>query len=124
MNAMRSRCAGSMFAWILNTKPASFSSNGSTTRVVASRGRGAGAWSTKKPSSSSTPKLLIAEPKNTGVWRAARYAPLSKAWVAPRTSSTSSRNAAASSPRKAAASAEPSRSIVRLRPARPSSAAS
>jgi len=67
MNATRSRCCGSMFAWILNTKPVSFSSAGATSRVVVARGRGAGACSTKKSSSSCTPKLLTAEPKNTGV---------------------------------------------------------
>ena len=36
------------------------------------RGSGAGACATNARSSSSTPKLLIAEPKNTGVWRPAR----------------------------------------------------
>jgi hypothetical protein len=65
---MRSRCAGSMFAWILNTKPVNFSSSGVTTRVTVGRGSGGGAHSTKASSTSRTPKLLIAEPKNTGVW--------------------------------------------------------
>src|SRR6266436_3346080 len=37
-NATRSRCAGSMFAWILNTKPASAGSAGSTVRSRAPRG--------------------------------------------------------------------------------------
>ena len=72
MNAMRSRCFGSMFAWILNTKPVSFSSVGSTTRVVVAHGRGGGACSTKKSSSGCTPKFTMAEPKNTGVCRPAR----------------------------------------------------
>ncbi len=65
--AMRSRCCGSMFAWILNTNPENFSSYGSIVRVVASRGCGGGACSTNSSSSSRTPKLLMAEPKNTGV---------------------------------------------------------
>ena len=72
MNAMRSRWPGSMFAWILNTKPVSASSCGSTSRVVVARARGAGAYSTNADSSSVTPKLLIAEPKNTGVCVPAR----------------------------------------------------
>ena len=54
---MRSRCPGSMLAWILNTKPARAGSVGSTSRVVAPRGRGGGACATKEPSSSSTPKF-------------------------------------------------------------------
>ncbi len=72
MNAMRSRCCGSMFAWILKTKPVSFASAASTTRSRVSRGSGAGACVAKCASSSSTPKLLIAEPKNTGVCLPAR----------------------------------------------------
>src|SRR3546814_4723938 len=51
-------------SWILNTKPLSFGSAGSTMRVVVSRGRGDGAWRTKKSRSSCTPKLFTAEPKN------------------------------------------------------------
>jgi len=43
-----------------------------TSRVVVARGRGAGACSTKKSSSSCTPKLFTAEPKNTGVCLPAR----------------------------------------------------
>src|SRR4030088_771795 len=43
-NAIRSRCAGSMFAWILNTKPASAASPGATVRSRALRGSGPGAW--------------------------------------------------------------------------------
>ncbi len=67
MNAMRSRCCGSMFAWILNTKPVSLSSLGVDLALLVSRGSGAGACFAKCASSSSTPKLEIAEPKNTGV---------------------------------------------------------
>ena len=69
---MRSRCAGSMLAWILKTKPASGVSAGCTVRSRAARGKGPGACAVKAASSSSTPKLLIAEPKNTGVCRPAR----------------------------------------------------
>ena len=65
--AMRSRCLGSMFAWILNTKPETFSSCGSTVRVSVGAGRGGGASSTSPWSSSRTPKLLTALPKKTGV---------------------------------------------------------
>ena len=44
---------------------------GSTSRWSSSRAAAAAAHGRRKPpSSSSTPKLLIAEPKNTGVWRA------------------------------------------------------
>ena len=70
-NAMRSRCCGSIFAWILNTKPVNAGSLGSTSRVLpfaktASRGCGGGAQSTSARSTSRTPKLLMPEPKNTG----------------------------------------------------------
>jgi hypothetical protein len=40
---------------------------GCTSREVVARALGAGACSTKKSSSNCTPKLLTAEPKNTGV---------------------------------------------------------
>ena len=72
MNATRSRCCGSMLAWILNTKPLSFGSNASTARCTVVRGSGAGACRAKCASSSSTPKLEMAEPKNTGVCWPAR----------------------------------------------------
>ena len=65
---MRSRCFGSMLAWILNTKPENGASAGSTMRAVpASRGCGCGAQSSSACRISCTPKLLIPEPKNTGV---------------------------------------------------------
>ena len=72
MNATRSRCIGSMFAWILNTNPLIAASLGSTIRVVVPRLLGAGACSTKKSSSSCTPKLFTAEPKKTGACLPAR----------------------------------------------------
>ena len=67
MKATRSRCCGSMLAWILNTKPVSLFSSGAISRPVVERACGAGACSTKKSSSGCTPKLLTPEPKNTGV---------------------------------------------------------
>ena len=56
-----------MLAWILNTNPLNAGSVGDTSRTVASRSRGLGAHSTKAFKISRTPKLLIAEPKKTGV---------------------------------------------------------
>ena len=74
MNAIRSRCPGSMFAWILNTKPVSVVLERRRRCARSSRAAAArGASSTNADSSSVTPKLLIAEPKNTGVCRPARY---------------------------------------------------
>jgi hypothetical protein len=40
--------------------------------MILEHGNGDGAYSTNAASSSVTPKLLIADPKNTGVWRPAR----------------------------------------------------
>ncbi len=67
MKAMRSRWFGSMFAWILNTKPVIFGSVGATARVSASWPRGGGATSASPSIRSRTPKLRKAEPKKTGV---------------------------------------------------------
>ncbi|MCY1438014.1 hypothetical protein D9M71_541960 [compost metagenome] len=67
MKAMRSRCFGSMFAWILKMKPENFSSTGSTVRSLATRASGRGAQSTTASRTWSTPKLPSAVPKNTGV---------------------------------------------------------
>ena len=66
-NAMRSRCFGSMFAWILNTNPDTGFSSGNTARSRAGCERGGGASFATPVRSSRTPKLLTAEPKNTGV---------------------------------------------------------
>ena len=71
---MRSRCAGSMLAWILKTTPVNLGSSGCTTRWIAVRTLGDGARSTSASSTSCTPKLLTAEPKNIGVWWPARKA--------------------------------------------------
>ena len=90
--AMRSRWAGSMFAWILKTKPVNGCSDGATERTVASRSRGAGAQSTSAERISRTPKLLIAEPKNTGVCTPERNSSRLNGFDAPCTSSTSMRS--------------------------------
>ncbi len=71
-NAILSRWAGFIFAWILKTKPEKFGSFGSTSLLAAARALGGGAISTKASSSSLTPKLFTADPKNTGVWLAFR----------------------------------------------------
>jgi hypothetical protein len=67
---MRSRCFGSMLAWILKTKPVNGASAGCTMRAPPSRGCGGGAHSTSACRISRTPKLLMPEPKNTGRLRA------------------------------------------------------
>ena len=66
-NATRSRCAGSMLAWILKTRPVKPASAGSTVRSVAARGCGGGAISTNVSSIASTPSPPRAMPKKTGV---------------------------------------------------------
>ncbi len=81
--AMRSRCAGSMLAWILKTTPVNLPSCGETSRWIAARGLGAGASSASASSTSCTPKLLMAEPKKTGVCFPARKAAWSKSGEAP-----------------------------------------
>ena len=76
-NATRSRWRGSMFAWILKTKPVKRSSVGLTGPASLRRGCGGGASSTIARRNGSRPKLVSALPKNTGVWRPARYSPTS-----------------------------------------------
>ena len=66
MNAKRSRCFGSILAWILNTKPDILASFGLTNLVSESFGLGDGAIAIKQSKSSLTPKLFNAEPKKTG----------------------------------------------------------
>ena len=66
-----------MFKYIENAdpmkqKPVNLSSMGSTLRSTASTGRGEGAIRTKHSSNSFTPKVLSAEPKNTGANSPAR----------------------------------------------------
>ena len=61
--AIRSRCLGSMLAWILNITPLTFPSVGSTSRSRVGCARGDGAWAASPSSSSCTPNELIALPK-------------------------------------------------------------
>ena len=98
MNATRSRWRGSMFAWILKTKPRNSGSSGATRPVGrASRGAGGGASATNASRNSSTPKLVTALPKKTGV-SSPRAKPL-------RVEARRRRRRAARSPRAASRSA-------------------
>ena len=63
---MRSRWDGSMLACTLNTKPEKGASSGRGTPSTSSRGDGEGTSSTTASSSLRTPKLVSADPKNTG----------------------------------------------------------
>ena len=63
MKATRSRCFGSMFAWILNTKPEKFGASGAIGTPWLRRGAGGAECSTKPSRSNCTPKLLSALPK-------------------------------------------------------------
>ena len=65
--ATRSRCLGSMLAWSLNTKPLKPSRSGSTRPSLLDRAMGRCAISRKASRKGRTPKLVMAEPKNTGV---------------------------------------------------------
>ena len=103
--AMRSRCAGSMLAWILKTTPENFFSSGVTTRCMAARGAGAGARSTSASSTSCTPKLLMAEPKNMGVCLPLRNSSRLNSGDAPFNSSSSSCACVNSAPKRLLASA-------------------
>ena len=94
---MRSRWRGSMFAWILNTKPVNGGSVGSTTRASRRAAAAAAPSRTSACRISRTPKLLMPEPKNTGLWRPARNSASVERWLAPRSSSMSSRSAPTSS---------------------------
>ena len=64
---MRSRCDGSMLAWTLNTKAENGLSSARGASSRSSRGDGDGASSMTASSSSRTPKLVSADPTNTGV---------------------------------------------------------
>ncbi len=66
-----------MFAWILNTKPENAGSAGCTIRSPPSRGCGGGAQSINAVRISRTPKLLMPEPKKTGVCRPCRNSSMS-----------------------------------------------
>ena len=70
---MRSRCFGSMFAWILKTKPENVGRRRDRRAAPARAAAAAAGRSSRNASrNSSTPKLVIALPKNTGVSCAAR----------------------------------------------------
>ncbi len=66
MKAMRSRCDVSMLAGTLNTNPENGASSGPPPSS-SGRGAGEGTRSTTASSRKRTPKLVSAEPKNTGV---------------------------------------------------------
>ena len=99
MKAMRSRCCGSIFAWILNTKPLNASLSGPTDPMSVSRGWGFGDISTKQSNNCLIPKPRKAEPKNTGVWSPAKYASRLKSLPAPAINSTSSSKVSSESPK-------------------------
>ena len=93
--ATQSRCFGFMFAWSLKTLALKRGSVGRTSvrspsRVVAARGVGRGARSMKASKSGSTPKLVRAEPKKTGVTSPARKRSRSKGLPAASSRSISS----------------------------------
>ena len=73
MKAMRSRWFGSMFAWILKTKPVILASSAFTVRLAAACARGDGANSAIASIRSLTPKSFSALPNMTG-----RQMPLEK----------------------------------------------
>jgi hypothetical protein len=77
---------------------------GTTTRWIASFGPGGGASSISASSVSRTPKLLMAEPKKTGVWRPARNSSRSNSGDAPSTSSISFFACTNASPKRSALS--------------------
>jgi len=91
---MRSRCAGSMFAWILNTKPLNFGWVGSRGPSLVWREVGAGASSRKASRKGRTPKFVIALPKNMGVMRPASLLARSNTSPPMSSSSMSSRSCA------------------------------
>ena len=101
--AIRSRCAGSMLDCTLNTtalKPESIT-RGSP--PASRRAAGAGAMSTMASSSSRTPKLVRAEPKNTGDSSPASKRLMSSSAPASSSNSTASRASCQADPSSAAA---------------------
>ena len=74
MKAMRSRCDGSMFACTLKTKRGEPVVVGLHDAVARQRGPGGGHRSTKSSRKGSTPKLVSALPKKTGVCSPAQEA--------------------------------------------------
>ena len=102
-NAMRSRCALSMLACTLNTKPANGSSSGRGSPSTSSRAAGGGTSSITVSSSSRTPKFVSAEPNSIGVVSPARNS--SWSWSVPASSSRSSSHCDQASPSSSAARA-------------------
>jgi hypothetical protein len=78
MKAMRSRCFGSMLAWILKMKPEKAGFSGAISVPAMTRGLGAGECFRKPSSNSCTPKLFTPLPKKTGVVLPASTAASSK----------------------------------------------
>ncbi len=119
-NAMRSRCFGSMFAWILKMKPENAGFSGAISMPPMMRDFGAGACFRKPSSNSCTPKLLMALPKNTGVLLPASTAASSK--TSPAVSSISSSSTvllnvvSSSCPRTAGSSTPPTETGARYWP--------
>src|ERR1051325_4090728 len=68
MKATRSRCFGSMFAWILKMNPENPGCSGEISTPAITRGLGGGECFRNPSSRSCTPKLLTALPKKTGVF--------------------------------------------------------
>ena len=89
-NATLSRCARSMFAWILNTN-AEKSPSGGMLPAVELCGPGGGIRSQNVSRKASSPKLFIALPKNIGLTSPARNFFSSNASPAASSSSLSSR---------------------------------
>ena len=90
--AIRSRWLGFILAWILKTNPensGSSAANFSSPLTICSWG--AGAKLTKLSKKVSTPKLVKAEPKKTGVWSPFKIFSLSKVFPASFNKSISSK---------------------------------
>ena len=94
IKAMRSRWALFIFAWILKTNAEKSSENGSIVPISACLGSGEVVICRKCCKKVSTPKLVKAEPKNTGDNSPFATNSISNSALAPSKSSTSSSNAA------------------------------
>ncbi len=99
MKAMRSRCLGSMLAWILNTKPENFGSSGCHRRASRpARGSGGGDSSTTASSKRLHAEVVHRRAEEHRRLLAAGRPRRSKVCEAPRTSSMSMRSSSAWSP--------------------------
>ena len=92
MKAMRSRWALFMLAWILKMKPENSSRQGSTASPVrlSTRASGVGVRRRNSCKKGSTPKLVSADPKNTGLSSPFSTLSRSNSSAAPSSSSISS----------------------------------